>query len=216
MRLLDPPDLEEVSNVNGVIDYAERRQLTWKVWPAATAEDPLASDMCRRDLAIAQLKPQSAFEIADLIAVGSMGAAKLGKAPQGESREIGFAPEVVATGGLQGKLAKVAARAETVGQIRRPEALSGRANVLSSCELSLKRLAKASDFGDAVTRRRADSMSLPPDRRCWRGRPTPKQDGLPSNIYRTWKERSPLLDTASFGRRGRSRKQPRVRLARGG
>ena len=51
-----------------LIRSARHRQPALKLWLAATAKEPMASDMRRRELAAAQPNPQSAFEIADTIA----------------------------------------------------------------------------------------------------------------------------------------------------
>ena len=69
---------------------ALRRQLALKLWLTATAEEPIASDMRRGELPIAQLNPRSAFEMADVIAGGpQMGKASGGKASRSKASNDG-------------------------------------------------------------------------------------------------------------------------------
>ena len=84
---------------------------------------------------------------------------ELGEAPEEASREIGFEPDRATTGGPRSKMAKVAARAESVEQIQRSEALLGGANVLRSCELSLKFAAAGPRCWAAPAKWPADSTS---------------------------------------------------------
>ena len=51
---------------------------------------PTASDMRRKGLAIAQLNPSSASELADAIAGGSVEDSEMGKASKRASREVGY------------------------------------------------------------------------------------------------------------------------------
>ena len=113
--IFDPADLKEVrlDFMAGVLGNTGYRRPASRLWPTATAEDSQSSDMRGVALAIAQLNPHSAFEIAGMIAGVSMEAAKLGGASQESSRGIGFEPDEVATGGPRVKKAKVAARAGT-------------------------------------------------------------------------------------------------------
>ena len=58
----------------------ERRQLALKLRLAATSREPMESDMRRRELSIAQPNPQSACEIAKMIAGGWVGPAQMCRA----------------------------------------------------------------------------------------------------------------------------------------
>ena len=56
--------------MNDVPRKAKHRQLALKFWLAATAKEPVAANIRRRDLAIGQLNPRSAFGAADVRAGG--------------------------------------------------------------------------------------------------------------------------------------------------
>lgn len=56
------------------------RQMVSELWFAATAKDSLLPDTRKRELAIAQLNPHSASEVADMISGSSLQPKKLGKA----------------------------------------------------------------------------------------------------------------------------------------
>ena len=77
-------------SANEALRNPEHCQLTLKLRLAPTAREPVASDMHRRVLAIAQLHPQSAFEIADMVAGGSVAASMMGRASLGASWAVGF------------------------------------------------------------------------------------------------------------------------------
>ena len=49
-----------------------------KLWLVATAKEPMAPDARRREQDIAQLNPQSAFEMADMMAGKSVAASIMG------------------------------------------------------------------------------------------------------------------------------------------
>ena len=55
--------------------------------------------MRRRELAMAQLNPQSAIEIADVITGSPAGPTTMGRARNEAPRAVGFGNNVVATGG---------------------------------------------------------------------------------------------------------------------
>ena len=78
---------------------------------------PTASDMRRKELAIAQLNPSSAFELADMIAGGPVADSEMGKASKRASREVGYEDMEAMRGGPGSKMAKIAERAESLGQI---------------------------------------------------------------------------------------------------
>ena len=62
-RVPSPKDLYETraGSMADVLRNAVHHQLTWKLWLAAMAEEQMASDMRRRELAIVRLNPKSAF-----------------------------------------------------------------------------------------------------------------------------------------------------------
>ena len=120
---------------------AEHRQLALKLWLTATAKDPAATDMRRKELLLSLGNPKSAFEVADLVAGGSVNESCLGKAHLDAARNAGLEADEALQGGPRAKMAKVAARADSVEGILRFEATAGRTNVMRSCELSLKSVA---------------------------------------------------------------------------
>ena len=67
-----------------------------------------------------------------------MATSMMGRTSLGASRAVGFDHDEAATGGPQRRMAKVEETAESVVDFRRFWAFAGRANVLRSCELSLK------------------------------------------------------------------------------
>ena len=129
-----------------VLEDAESRQLSLKLWPAATAEGSQASDVRRQETAVARSNPRGAFEMADVIAGRSMEVAMLDKAYREASREDGLEPDWATTGCPRSKISMVAARPVIAEQIRRSEALSGRANVTRSCGLNLRCVAAGARF----------------------------------------------------------------------
>ena len=94
--------------------------------------------MRRRELSIAQLTPHSACPPGDMLVGGSAEFARLGRASRDASADVGFVPDEVTEGVPRGKMAKVVARARSMGQLRRFEAPTRRANVARGYELSLK------------------------------------------------------------------------------
>ena len=72
LSIVNAEDLRETrwEFMNSALRGAEHRRAGIKLRPAATAEDPMASDLRRREQPIAQRNPQSACEIADVIAGG--------------------------------------------------------------------------------------------------------------------------------------------------
>ena len=124
-----------------VLKNAEHRQLAWKLWLAATAEDPAAGDMRRKELLLSLENPKSAFEVAELVADSSVNETSLGKAHLGAAGNAGLEADETLQGGPRAKMAKVAARAESVERILLFEATAGRTNVMRRCELSLKSVA---------------------------------------------------------------------------
>ena len=112
-----------------------------KLWVAASAEDPRVSDKRRREMVLDQMNTRSAFVIADKIAGGPVGASVTGKASTDAARDVGLEIDVFSKGGPMNKMAKAAARASSLVEIQRFEAMTGRANVMKNCELSQQAVA---------------------------------------------------------------------------
>ena len=87
------------------------------------------------------MNPRGAFELADVVAGGSADATLVGGASKEAVREVGLEDGEVSKGGPRNKMARIAARATWLEEIQRFAAMSGRTNVLRSCELSLKSVA---------------------------------------------------------------------------
>ena len=138
-----PSDLSEAKwgSMDNVLRNEGRRRLSLKLWLAATAKEPLASDMRRRELAITQLNPQRAFEIADMIAGAPVDDAQMGEASKEAARDVGFEDDKAIKGGARSIVAKIAARVEYLRRIQRFESLGGGAVVIRSCELRSKSVA---------------------------------------------------------------------------
>ena len=117
---------------------AGRGQLTLRLRLAAAASEPMALDARRRGIAIAQLNPHGAIEIADMNAGGSAAASTMGRASPEASRAVGLDQDESVTGGRRSRESEVAEKAEAMGDIQRLDAFLGGANVLGSCKLSLK------------------------------------------------------------------------------
>ena len=83
------------------------------------------------------MNPRNAFELADMVA----DAAQVGKASKQAAREVGQDDDEAYRGGPRNKMARIAARATSLGEIRRFEGTSGRTNVLRSCGLSSESVA---------------------------------------------------------------------------
>ena len=88
--ILNPTDLSGIKwdFIYDVLRKAERRQLALKLWLSEPAKDPMAVDLLRRELAGAQLNPQSASGIAGLIAWGSVDSTMMGRASKEASRAV--------------------------------------------------------------------------------------------------------------------------------
>ena len=106
----------------------EHRQLALKLRLAATAKEPMGSDMRRRELAIAQPNSQSACEIAEMIAGGWVGPAQMGRASEEATRDVGLGDEEVIKGGPRSKMAKIAVGAGPLEHVQRCGALGSRTN----------------------------------------------------------------------------------------
>ena len=63
--------------MNNVLADATLGQLLLKLWIAATAEEPAAAPNRRRKVALAQMNPRNAFELADMVAGGSADASRM-------------------------------------------------------------------------------------------------------------------------------------------
>ena len=114
---------------------------------AATAKEPTASDVRMGELAISQLHPRSASEIADVLAGGSGDDRQIGRALKEAASEVGSEDDEAGQtskttktkgGGPRSKMAKIAVRDEYLGQIQRFESPGGWADVIRRCELSLE------------------------------------------------------------------------------
>ena len=173
----------------------------------ATAKNPTAWGMRRRELAIGPPEPRSAFEVADMIAGGCIDATPMGKASRQAARGVGLEDGGVTEGGPRSKMAKFAATAEYLERVQRIGSLGGRANVMRRCELSLTSagsgLRRGGNFLELAGRQHFPRQK----RRCWRGQPILQQEGPPDSIYRTWKRRASFLDTATNGSRKRRPRQ---------
>ena len=86
-------------STGAVRQNADRRQPTSKLWLAATARESMASDTPRRKLAVAQRYPQSAFEITDAVAGGSVANSTMGRASLESAGALGIDQDEAATGG---------------------------------------------------------------------------------------------------------------------
>ena len=99
---------------------AQRRQLALELRIAATAGEPTASDTRGRGLVLAQMNARNAFELADVIAGGGgvHGWGKhMGKAPTDAAREVGLEDAEATKGARRNKMAGVAARASSHGDM---------------------------------------------------------------------------------------------------
>ena len=141
--ICNPKDLTETrwGFMDDVLQNDEHKQLTLKLWLAATAKQTAASDMQRRDISLAEINTTSAFELADKIAGASVDETTMGRAAREAASAAGISADEIMKGGPRKKLARIADRAESSEQIQRFEAMGSRANIMRSCELSLKSVA---------------------------------------------------------------------------
>ena len=145
---------------NAVRHEMERRQLAIKFWLAATAEVFRASDMRRRELSVVQLNLRSAFRVTDMLMGDSADSPRARRAFKAALTEVRFPPGGATVCGPRSHMVKVAARGEGVEHIQKFDALTVGANVLRSCELSLRcAWQQAPDFGAAFARSRAEHIS---------------------------------------------------------
>ena len=121
-----------------VLRNAERRQLTLKMRTPATATEPMASDMKRRELALAELNPRSAFEIPNMIAGSSVGNSQTGRASKGAAQSVRPRRGEMMKGGPGSKMAEIVNLEDSLGQSKRFEAMGNRADVTRRCDLSHK------------------------------------------------------------------------------
>ena len=70
---------------------------------AATATEPMAADM-RRELALAELNPRSAFEIAGMMAGASVDDTQVGRASTDAARRVGLEQDEIIKGGPRSKM----------------------------------------------------------------------------------------------------------------
>ena len=87
------------------------------------------------------MNPRNGSELADMIAGGSVESTQSGKVSADAAQEVGLEDAETSEGGTRNKMADVAARASSLEDILRFEAMTGRANVTRSCDLSLKSVA---------------------------------------------------------------------------
>ena len=116
--ILDPNDLAQGSW--GLMDNApsdaHRRLSALKLCLTSTAKKPMASDMRRRELVLAQMNPRSAIELAETVEGGSGDATRMGRAPREAAREVGLVDDKAPRGGPRNKMATIAARAASMGK----------------------------------------------------------------------------------------------------
>ena len=115
-----------------------QRQLPLKLRLAATAECAEGAGSLHREFAIAQLCPLNASMSTGWLAGNSTRATDFGRSSTQSADELGGNSGDGAPGGPRAKMARVASRAETFEKVRQFEAVSGRANALSSCDRSLE------------------------------------------------------------------------------
>ena len=82
------------------------RNYGWQRMP----ENPPAPDMRRRELVLAEMNPRSAFDIADMVAGGSIEGARMGRAHIEAARDAGWEADGTTIGGPRAKTAKVAGK----------------------------------------------------------------------------------------------------------
>ena len=104
----NPNDLAEAKwgLMNTALSDAQRRQLALKLWKAATAKEPMASDVQRRELVLTEMNPRSAFELADTAVEGPIDANQPGKAHKEAAREVGLEDEAASRWGPGTELPK--------------------------------------------------------------------------------------------------------------
>ena len=124
--------------MEAVLKEVSRRQLALKLRLAAAAECVDRVDSRRSELMVAVLYPRSDFASADRLVGNSAEAMFLRRPSTQAAQQLGINSGEGTLGGPGAKMAGVANRAETVGQIRKFRAFSGRANILRSCGRSLK------------------------------------------------------------------------------
>ena len=139
----NPKDLSETKwgFMNDVLQNDEHKQLTLKLWLAATAKLAAASDMQRRDISMAEINANSAFGLADRITGASVDETTMGRASGNAASAAGINADEMLKGGPRRKMARIADKAESREQIQKFEATGSKANVMRSCDLSLKSVA---------------------------------------------------------------------------
>ena len=127
--------------MNDVLQDDGRKQLTPGLWPAAAAKSARSSDMKRRELSLAEINPRGAFEVADMITGASVDETQMGRASKNAVSAADIDLNEMLKGGPRRKVAIIAEKADSLGQIQKFEATGSRATVTRSCELSLKSVA---------------------------------------------------------------------------
>ena len=124
------------------------------------------------ELALARRSPRNAFELADMVAGGSADASQMGKASKQAAREVGLEDDEASRGGPRYEMTRVAARATSLEEIRRFEAMSGRTKVLRSCESSLRSVASGISCWGTSRELAGREHFLREKKRFWRGQRT--------------------------------------------
>ena len=88
--------------------------------------------------ALAELNSGRASQLADMLAGGFLGERSIEKASKSLAEELGFKPSEPTRGRPRAKMAKMAATADSVGQIHRYGAQAGKVYIPEGCDLSLK------------------------------------------------------------------------------
>ena len=119
--IFNPKDLSETKwgFMDEVLQNDEHKQLTLRLWLAATAKMTAASDMQRRDISMAEINPNSAFELVDRITGTSVNETMMGRASRNAARAAGVEAEEMLKGGPRRKMAKIADKAESYEQIQK-------------------------------------------------------------------------------------------------
>ena len=99
--------------MNEALEGAGCRHLALQLWLAATANNAHTSVMRTMGLSVAQLNPDGASRMADMLTETSADSAKIGLLSREAAAEVGFAPDAAIAGRLRIKLAGAEVRAES-------------------------------------------------------------------------------------------------------
>ena len=129
-----------------------QRELAWTLWLAAKAKCVDRMNIRPKKMVIAEICPQNAFTSADRLVGASTQGSDFGGASTRAAQRLGIDSVEEALPGPRAKMAGVADNAETIEQIQKFEAFSGRSNISESCDLNLKCVAAGircwGTFGD--------------------------------------------------------------------